>query len=326
MAIGKASDFVIHDLEYNTSLTEVLLQNSEIFNAASHNAFQLVPERVRGEFEKKSFFTSVSGLVSRRDTTSVAAQTDTALAQAEHISVKLNRKLKPIANTMDAFKKIADSPQELSAILGEQAGAGIAIDYVNTAIRVAVAACKGNASITKNYATSTITHKKLLETQKLFGDRMKRIVCWVMDSSIYFDLVGQAMSDKITNVADVAIVEGTTPTLGLPVIMTDSPALISLNSPSSAASDTHHVLGLTEGAVVLKESEEKNAVLDVITGLENLVVRWQGEHAFNAGVKGYSYNSTANPTDAALASSANWTKVVSDNKDTLGVMLNVKAA
>lgn len=326
MSIGKLTDFTIYDLEYYTGLTEVLLQNANVFNAASRNSIRIIPQMVRGHYEKTTFMKNISDLITRRDVTSVASVTDKALTQGEHVAVKVNRKLGPVANTKDSFRKIAETPQELSTILGEQAGAAIAVDYVNTAIRSAVAACKGNTSVTKNYATTTITHKKLLETMALFGDRASRIVVWIMHSKIYFDLVGQAITDKILNIADVAVAEGTTPTLGKPTIISDSAALISLNEPSSSASDTYHVIGLTEDAIQLKESEERDAVLDPVTGLENLVLRWQGEYAFNIGLKGYAYDTTAgnNPTDATLASSANWTKVVSNDKDTLGVMLNVK--
>ena len=326
MAIGKASDFTIYDEQYYTGLTEVLLQNAEVFNAASRNAIRLIPEMVRGNYEKSTFMTQIANLVTRRDTTSVASVTDKALTQAEHIAVKVNRKIGPVANTKDSFRKIAESPEELSLILGQQAGQAIAVDYVNTAIRSAVAATKSNSALIKNYATTTITHKKLLQTMALFGDRASRIVCWVMHSNIYFDLVGQAIDDKILNIADVAVAEGTTPTLGKPTIITDSSALISLNEPSSSADDTYHVLGLTADAIQIKESEEKDAILDPVSGLENLVIRWQGEYAFNIGLRGYQYATSAgiNPTDATLAASSNWTQVVTDDKDCLGVMLNVK--
>ena len=69
------------------------------------------------------------------------------------------------------------------------------------------------------------------------------------------------------------------------------------------------------------ESEERQVVSDLITGLENLVMRVQGEYAFNVGVKGYKWNTTANPADAALATGANWTKVATSDKSTAGVML-----
>jgi hypothetical protein len=328
VAIGKISDFTIYDLQYYSGITEVLLQNANVFNAASRNAIRIVPQLVKGQFEKTTFMKNIASLITRRDPTSIAGVVDKSLSQGEHVSVKVNRKIGPVAHTKDSFRKIASTPEELSLILGQQAGAAIAIDYVDTAIRSAVAATKSNPALIKNYATTTITHKKLLETMALFGDRASRIVCWVMHSRLYFDLVGQAIADKILNIADVAIAEGSTATLGKPTIISDSAALISLNEPSSSASDTYHVLGLTEDAIQLKESEDRDAVLDPVTGLENLVLRWQGEYAFNIGLKGYAYatGAGANPTDATLASSANWSQVVTDDKDCLGVMLNVKGA
>ena len=324
MVANTKDTFTLYDLEYNTGLTEVLLQNANVFNAASRNSIRLVPRQIRGEFEKSTIFKSVAGLVRRRDPSSVTSVTDKDLTQGELISVKLNRGLGPATKTLDAFRKIAEDPRELSTILGEQAGAAMAIDYLDAGIRAAVAASKSNSAMTKNFATSTITHLKLLNTLALFGDRSTRIVAWLMHSRIYYDLVGQAMTDKIVDVANLSVAEGITPTLGKPTILSDSSALISLNEPSSSASDTYHVLGLTEDALQIIESEGKVAVLEMVTGLDNLVYRWQGEHAFNVGMRGFAYSSTANPTDANLASSSNWSKIVTDNKDTLGVMLNVK--
>jgi len=325
---GTIDNFTIYDLEYFTGLTEVLLQNANVFNAASRNAIRIIPRQIRGEYEKTTFMKNIASLITRRDPSSVAVVADKALSQGEHVNVKCNRMIGPVAATKDSFRKIAQSPEELSYILGEQAGAAIAVDYLNTAITSAVAATKSNAALVKNYATTTITHKKLLETMALMGDRASRIVCWVMHSNIYYDLVGQALTDKIVNVADMAVAEGITPTLGKPTIISDSDSLVSLNSPSSAADDTYHVLGLTEDAMQIIESEERDAILAPVSGLANLVIRWQGEYAYNMGLRGYSYKTTAgvNPTAATLAASANWEQVVTSDKDCLGVMLNVKAA
>ena len=48
---------------------------------------------------------------------------------------------------------------------------------------------------------------------------------------------------------------------------------------------------------------------DLITGGQNLAMRIQGEYAYNIKIKGCRWNigaGGANPTDAALATSANW--------------------
>lgn len=64
------------------------------------------------------------------------------------------------------------------------------------------------------------------------------------------------------------------------------------------------ILGLTASGVVVQRSEEETISAQMVTGLEQLVMRIQGEHAFNAGCKGFKRDVTdggANPTDTAWA-------------------------
>lgn len=63
----------------------------------------------------------LSGLVSRRDTTSTAGATDQNITQDEFVTVKLNRKIGPVLQTRDSFRKImaGKTEQEMSFILGQ---------------------------------------------------------------------------------------------------------------------------------------------------------------------------------------------------------------
>jgi len=323
MAIGTASDFKIYEEEFQTGLTETLVQESNIFNAASNGAIRLITNEEVGNYRKEAFFKAISSLVSRRDTTSVASVTDTALTQDEAVAVKLMRRIGPVANTLDSLRKIASDQSEFSYLLGQQIGKAVAVDYANAAIMAGNAAISGQAALNYDYsATDTPTHGALVSTLAKFGDAAQRIVAWVMHSKSYFDLVGQSISDKITNVADVTIYEGTAATLGRPAIVTDATSLITAGTP-----DTYHILGLVDSAITITETEGREIVSEVVTGLENLVFRVQGEHAFTVGIKGFAWDVTnggANPSDAALATATNWDKVATDDKDLAGVRLTAQ--
>src|SRR4051812_40191847 len=106
MSTGKASDFKIYQPQFFGGMTEVLMQNADVFNGVSRNAIRLVPQKMIGDYEKESFFKELTNLVSRRDTTSVSAATDQAMTQDEFVGVKLNRKIGPVAQTVDAWRKI----------------------------------------------------------------------------------------------------------------------------------------------------------------------------------------------------------------------------
>ena len=322
MAIGTKSDFKIYNEEFFGGMTEVLMQNADAFNAASRNAIRLVPTRHKGEYEKESFIKEIANLVTRRDPTSVAAATDLKLEQGESVGVKINRKIGPVAQTLDAFRKISADPRVFSFLLGQQTAKAVTVDQVNVGIN-ALAAAIGNVSALKldksGANPATLTHGYLAAVLAKFGDAAKNIICWVMHSKPYYDLVQQAISDKITDIADVAIAQGDTPTLGRPVVITDSASLIVSGTP-----DKYITLGLVENSSEVSESEEREIVSETVTGLENLVMRIQGEYAFNLKLKGYAWdtqNGGVNPTDGAIGTGSNWDKYSADDKATAGVYL-----
>jgi len=319
---GTKTDFVIYEEQFFGGMTETLLQNSDAFNGASQNAIRLVPRRLKGDYEQESFMKEVSGIVSRRDITSVADASDLKLEQDELVGVKLNRKIGPVTQSRDAFRKIAQDPATFSFILGQQWGQAVMVDYVDSAVRSAVAALGGQLSLRTLDGGNTLTHTILATGLSKFGDAQKNVICWVMHSKQWFDLVKVSISDKITNIADVTIVQGTAATLGRPTIVTDSAALV-----VSGSVDQYLTLGLVADGVVIDESEERDIVSDVITGKENILIRLQGEYAFNLRVKGFAWNMLSggvNPSDAAVGTDTNWLKRVGDKKACAGVMILTK--
>lgn len=321
MATGKASDFKVNpDLMYGR-FTEVLEQNAAAFNANARNAIRIVPERLIGDYSKESFMEAITALASRRDTTSTSSATDTALTQDEHIDIKINRKLGPIANTIDSLRKIGVGPDEFSVRLGEQIAKAIQLDYLNTALYGAIGALD-KAATTYYDAADDLESVDLIDGLAKFGDAADRVLVWVMHSFSYFQLMKNQLAASIYNVSGTVIREGVPATLNRPVIVTDSAALISESATSDGAAEEYSVLGLTVDGLIVRESEERQIVDEVVTGLENLVYRIQGEYAFNLRVKGFAYDtSTTNPTLANLADSSKWTQAASDIKSCAGVIV-----
>lgn len=321
MAIGKASDFVVYQAEFLGAMNEILMQAGDAFNAAGAGTIQLINNFHRGDYRKESFFQMISGLVSRRDTTSVSAATDLAVTQDDIARVKINRKIGPVAQTLDAWRKISSDPSEMSVIVGAQTAKAVLLDKLNTVIRAGAAAIRGtNVTLdVTGETTKTVTHTALIRTLALFGDNASAIRAWVMHSKIFFDLLKQAVADNVTNIADGVIRVGNVPAIGKPIIITDSADLVVAGTP-----DTYYTLGLTEGALTSEDSEEQSVESQLVTGLENLVMRIQGEYAFTIGVKGYTWDTTSggvNPLDAAVATGTNWDLVAADIKATAGVRL-----
>lgn len=335
MAIGKASDFKVYNDQVRGAIVERLTQASAFFNQASNGAIVLSSESLRGDYAYESFIQNISGIVSRRDTTSTATATSLIVAMEEFISVKLNRKIGPIDQTLDAFRKVlmkADSPEALSFLIGTQVAKAMEVEMLNTALRCVRAALLTQADNTYEEPSSgTITSATINNGLFKFGDAVNQLGVLVMHSAVAKDLIGYQInpSNNGDNIAGV-VVQGANPaTFGRPIIITDSTALIVDAGTSSVPDNVYHTLALVPGAVAAENSESEHVVYEEVTGLENLVARLQGEYAYNIGVKGFKWdvaNGGANPNDTALGTGSNWDKVATDKKDLAGVVIKTRVA
>jgi hypothetical protein len=323
MTAGLASNMKVYQEYVAGRVNELLAQQGNVFNGASNGALRLTTQSRRGDYDYTSLFSNVSGLAARRDTTSLSAQTDTPLTQDEHIKVKLNRKLIPVAQTRDAFRKAfgSYSQTEFSDIVAEQAANAMQIEMCDSALLGVRAALKQQATSYYTEASlGSISTQTLVNALAKMGDRADRVVCWVMHSKPYYDLVLNQIAANITNVSNFNIATATPVTLNRPVLITDSASLVTqLNSPDV---NNYFTLGLVAGAVEVENTEEQEIVVQDVTGLENLVVRFQGEYAFNLGVKGFKWDVTnggANPTSTNVALGTNWDTNLSSVKDRAGV-------
>jgi len=328
MATGKASDFTLYDEQYYGGMVEVVTQAVNVFGAQSRGAIQIVPERKKGQYEKETFLKEVSSLISRRDITSVDAATDLKMQTGEFVRVKVDRKVGPVGQTLDAWRKLGKDEKEFSLKLGYQVGKAKLKDYVNTSLTALDAALSGQANLCYDASSNTentqLIHKHMIHGLQLFGDAADDIVCWVMHSSPYFDLLANSLDSGslVESIAGLVVRKATVGTLNRPVVLTDSSGLYS----GTGSSQTFSILGLTANALSIVESEEELIAFELVTGLENLVYRLQGEYAFNLGIRGFQWdvsNGGATPTDATLGTSSNWDKVASDDKNLAGVRITV---
>ncbi len=324
MAAGLESDMKIYQEQFAGRVNELLAQQGNVFNAASNGAIRLSTQSRRADYVYNSLFSNVSGIAARRDLTSLSTVTDTKLSQVENVAVKLSRKIIPIGMARDAFRKAFGnySQAEFTDIVAEQAANAMQIEMCDTALLAVRAALKNeSASYYTETSMGSISSQTMVNILKKMGDRADRIVCWVMHSKAYYDLVLNQISANITPLSNFNIATGTPVTLNRPVIITDSASLkTQLNSPDV---DNYFTLGLVAGAVEIVNSESQEVVVQDVTGLENLVVRFQGEYAYNLGVKGFAYDvssGAANPSSTTIGTGSNWDKFLTDVKDRAGVV------
>ena len=86
---------------------------------------------------------------------------------------------------------------------------------------------------------------------------------------------------------------------------------------------------MTPGALVIGVNNDFDANEETKNGDENLVRTYQAEWSYNIGVKGFAWDKATggkSPNDAALFTSANWNRIMTDKKDLAGVLLRARAA
>lgn len=323
MATSLPTDMKFRDPFFQTGYSEVMAQAVDKFNAGSNGTILLRSNRKPGDFDYAAFFQNAGGLVSRQDQASTSAATAKKLTQAEIASVKLNRKIGPVEWTRSALLKPGLSMDAIRLAAGQQTAKDVQAEMLNNALRAARAALNTQADNKFTVASNgTVNTSALVSALAKFGDAASRIDAWVMHSKVAFDLLQYQISPTNNGdvVANTAVVAASPLTLNRPIIVTDSEAL-----KVTTGDDTDYfTLGLTGGALVIEETEEEYITMQEVTGLEQILIRLQGEYAYNLGVKGFTWdvaNGGKNPLDAAVGTGTNWDKIYSSHKDLAGVIL-----
>lgn len=301
--------------EYNTEFyqgwLEGLAQEVDVFNEKSGMTIMLGSEVYIGSFFKEAGYDRIADLISRRDVESNADAGDANMALKELVGVDMASKIGPVFETDENFKRRGRSVGEMATVIGRQAAG----DYLKTALDHIVAALIGStgvdtALVDSSDSASTTNHKHLTKAMRLFGDKGRDLAAFLMNSESFYDLVDDKLDNYvIDSVAGATIVQGVTQgALGKPLIISDIPAL---TYDEGVGELKNRIFGLMQGAASALQRGATEIVVDRVTGKENLGYRYQGEYNYLMKVLGYAYDTTAgiNPTEATIATPANWTRV-----------------
>jgi small ligand-binding sensory domain FIST len=156
----------------------------------------------------------------------------------------------------------------------------------------------------------------MIAPRNVLGDQKQRIKAIIMHSKPHGDLEADQVGILVGGVANVTIYSGGIGSFGLPVIVTDSDNLVVADA-GGVGIDGYYSMFLTEDAATLTESEQPLIREQDVLKLEQITKVIQGEHAFNLGLKGFTWDETnggPSPTDAALTTGTNWDKKYADDK------------
>lgn len=310
---------VFNDFMYDAA-TETIRQQVELFNGATNGALRLSQAGNVGDFAHEATYKAIAGLMRRRDAYGSGAVTPTTLSQMEHVAVKIAGGTAPVQFDPQQFSWIQRNPEEAGVVIGEQVARGVIADEVNTAILALQAALSGNADVTHDATAGSLTLNALNKGAGKFGDRMMDIMVWLIHSTPMTDLFDSSLTNS-NQLFEFGSVRVTQDGFGRRFIMTDSPALYEADG-GGAGVDHYHTIGLSDAAATVEDNGDYYATVEEKTGDENIQRIFQAEYTYNLGLKGYAWNTgVKSPTDAAIGTGGNWTKVATDNKSTAGVLV-----
>lgn len=320
------SDLAVYSEYAYSSFSEVLRQQTDLFNAASGGAITLRSAAHQGDFSDAAFFGKIAGgLVRRRNAYGSGAVAEKTLEHLADTSVKVAAGTPPVRLDPGQFKWIQQNPEVAGAAMGQQLAVDTMADMLNTGLGVAYSALAQVTAIeydaTGNVAPADEpTWNNLNNGQAKFGDRSSQISAWIMHSTPMHKLYGNniANAERLFTYGNVSVVRDP---FGKLLVMTDSPSLFAAGSPN-----VYHILGLVPGAVLIDQNNDFTANEESKNGDENIIRTYQAEWSYNVGVKGFAWdkaNGGKSPTDAALFTSTNWDRYATDVKDLAGVIVEV---
>lgn len=305
------TDMIIYDELAQTAFLERRQDNLDVFNAASNGAIILENELIEGDFRKRAFY-QVGGSIEFRDVNSTDKVEGKKIGAGEAVGVKVPWKYGPYETTEEAFKRRGRDVSEFSEVVGTDAADASLEGYISYAVEALVAAISANNDMQVSADIATDGKRTLTRGLRKYGDKFNRVSLFVMHSATYFDIVDQAIENKLYEEAGVVVYGGQPGTLGKPVLVTDR-----------CTADV--ILGLVPNAVKITESQEPGFRSYPINDQTNLAIGYRAEGAVNIDLLGYSWatKSGANPDITKIGTKANWVKHFKDNKTTAGVLIHI---
>ena len=243
------------------------------------------------------------------------------LKEMLNVAVKVAAGTAPVEFEPGQYAWTLRNPELAAVRIGEQLAKARMGDMLNAAVRCAVAAIGNNTGMKHDASTAKPTFNALNAAAAKFGDRSGSLRAWVMHSTVAHNLYDNALTNAERLFAYDGINVVRDP-FGRVFVITDAPDLV-----SSSGDTTYNTLGLVEGAVIVNDNGDFNAVMQQVTGKENLGTVYQAEWSYGIALRGYAWDMASggkSPNDAALGTGANWDKTASSDKDTAGVLLVTK--
>lgn len=318
----------IFDKYAYTTITEMLRQKIDLWNSATRGAFMLQAGANQGDYSFAARYKDLGDLVVRRDPKSEDTVSALNLEHLKDVSVKVGGMAKPVRIDPGDWQWIQRSPEEAAVVIGQQLAPKMLSDMLNTGISSLYAAMSNDTdTIAYDGSAAGLSLSSLIAGKRLFGDQADDIKVWVTHSQPAFDFL-LANATNTANLFEFGNFAVMNDGMGTIIIKTDSDSLVTEDGVESDV-DEYHVLGLTPGALMVEQNNDFLSNVETKNGYQNIQRTLQHQWSYNLGIKSYAWDVSSGgpaPTNATLASSANWNRLATSYKDLPGVIVNCRLA
>lgn len=326
----------------HTLQAETITYNINLLNQGANGAIYLDSEKLNsmeGGIVQWDFFAYVEDLIRRRNPNGTADLELKELENKMDNAIRLPFTTEQLDLSKNIWHWIGRDPAIAAKKFNEMLVTQRIEEYLKRAFMMLKATTGANpltfrnASIATAEANKYISYRNLALTANMFGDRANNIQTWIMPSTAKTEILLDNLKN-VSNIFNFGTVNGYRDAEGRTIITTDDPNLVDISGTAPDEVIENWTFGLTPMSVRITEVNDFDEAYGTTTGKENIARTYQANWSTKFDVKGYKFDATqltgagnkfASPSDAALASSANWTQVTNNHKQTAGVALKTLA-
>ncbi len=303
-------------------------EKAEVFNEAAAGAITLqndfAVQEAGGESTQPIRFVTNTGIESRMDHTSSGNASFTPLTQVSGKAIRLNRKMTPVIFD-DEVNVSTNNMAEWNVVAARQMAESQLIAQRNMAYGAVIAAIESMDTPSADFHLQgsrvilggtrvPLTHARLNTLLGLMADAREKIVMLAMPSVGFQELIGAAIALSSLDTVAGATLHGATPaSFNNPVLVADVDSL--QTAADSVNMADYFVLGMGVGAVSVKVVMQDALEIerDLVSERKNTKLRL--DYTVEIAVAGMEWTSgTINPTNAQLATAANWDENLDDHR------------
>lgn len=325
----------------HTLRAESITYNINLINGAANGAIHIDSERLAamsGGITQWDFFAYQEDLIKRRNPNGNAALELKELENKMDNSIRLAFTTESLNLSTNIWHWIGRDPAIAAKKFNDMLAVQRIEEYLKRSFMMLKATAGSNpltfrdATVAATEDGRSVNYRNLALAAAKFGDQSSQIKTWIMPSGAKTDM----LLDNLKNVAQLFSfnsVNGYQDAEGRTIITTDDPNLVEIGGASPDEYFNYWCMGLRPMAVRITEIDDQKEAYGTKTGFENIAETYQANWSTKFDVYGYKFdaaqltgdaNKFVSASDAAIASSANWTQVTNNHKQTAGVTLKAR--